>query len=480
MRATIFEEHSSVLAHWFGSGRAAATLVYLDAHLDLQFVDPARIERLRRCTTAEEVRRLESRHPLDPDRSACYGIEDFLLPAARLGLIARLIWVMPAHVRRGATGAALRGLQQMEGVTLEELETFHRTAGGWIEGRLLGLDLVLCELADLPRLSLRGPVVADIDTDYFVRVPEDVVWAQPAEVIAALQQIPGLAAELTIARSVGTGFLPLQHRFLADQLAALWEGRQDEAAHWQLLLDQERRWRAGQRDEARAGLQRALARRPDCAASCYAFGLASPDAQLGHSYLARAAALDPAYADDPLRRLGEFEARFKRFELATLVALQRQVAAMPDDGGGRQATAWVALGQLYAGFGRLEQALACDEQSRRHSAGHPDLALALAKLRIARGESVAAVGLLKRAAADDETRVAAWVHLAECAYARGAYDEARRLGLLAQRAAPAWPLVLERLGVYAHARGDTLDARRLRARHEELRQRVGRVAARLA
>ena len=41
--ATIFEEHSEVLAHWFGSGVRGATLIYLDAHLDLQFVDPARI-----------------------------------------------------------------------------------------------------------------------------------------------------------------------------------------------------------------------------------------------------------------------------------------------------------------------------------------------------------------------------------------------------------------------------------------------------
>lgn len=479
MRATIFEEHSSVLAHWWGVGLRAATLVYLDAHLDLQFIEPARLERLRGCATAEELSRLESRHPLDPDRSACYGIEDFLLPAARLGLIARLVWVAPPHVMRVAASGALRGLQQMEGVTLEELETFHRTAGGWIEGRLLGLDLVLCELAQLPQLDLRGPVVADIDADYFVRVPEDVVWTEPVEVIATLQAIPGLAPELTIARSVGTGFLPLQHRFLADQLAALWEGRQDEAGHWQLLLDQERHWQSGRRADALAGLQRALDRRPDCAASCYAYGRVSADAEVGRRYRARAATLDPAYADDPLRRLGEFRARFKRLELATVLALQREVTALHDSAA-RQATAWVALGHLYASFGCLEDALACDEQSRRDSAGHPELALALALLRITRGESSAAVGLLERAAVDDETRVAAWLHLAECAFARGAHAEARRLGLLAQRAAPAWPLVLQRLGAYAQARGDTQEARHLLGQHEELTQRIGRLAARLA
>jgi len=481
MQATIFEEHSSVLAHWFEAGLSAATLVYLDAHLDLQFIDPSRIERLRCCTRADELSRLESPHPLNPDRSSCYGIEDFLLPAARLGLIARLVWVVPPHVMRVGMAAALGGLQQMEGVTLAELETFHRTPGGWIEGRLWGLEIVLCELAQLPRLSLKAPVLADIDTDYFVRVPDDLVWAQPFEVIAALKALPEMEANLTIARSVGSGFLPLQHRFLADQLAALWEGRQHDADHWQHLLDQEVHWRAGRRDEALAGLKLALARRPDCAASCYALGLASPDAQVGKTYLAKAAALDPAYANDLLRRLGEFRARWKRLDLATVLALHREVAAMQDKGGSeRQATAWVVLGRLYTAFGRLEEALACDEQSRRDSAGHPELALELAKLQIARGEFSAAVSLLERAAVDDETRVAAWVHLAECSLAHGAYAEARRLGLLAHRAAPAWPFVLQRLGAIAHALGDTQEARRRMAQHDELTQRIDRLAASLA
>lgn len=479
MQATIFEEHSSVLAHWFAAGVSAATLVYLDAHLDLQFVDASRIERLRACTTADELSRLESRHPLSPDRSACYGIEDFLLPAVRLGLIARLIWVAPPHVMRVGMAAALRGLQQMEGVTLAALETFRRTPGGWIEGRLLGLDLVICELAQLPHLALGGPVRVDIDTDYFVSVPDDSVWAQPSEVIASLKALPGTGCELTIARSVGSGFLPLQHRFLADQLAALWEGRQDDADHWQLLLDQEQHLRAGRRDDALAALNLALARRPACAASCHALGLASADAEARKTFFARAATLAPAYADDLLRRLNEFLARWKRIDLATVLGLHREVAAWQDSAE-RQAIAWIAMGRLYAVLGRLNEALDCDAHSLRLSAGHPELALELAKLQIARSEFSAAMGLLARAAVDDETRVAAWLHLAECAFAQGAHAEARRLGLLAQQAAPAWPLLLKRLGTFAQTLGDRQEAQRMLAQHAELTQRLGRLVARLA
>jgi len=138
-RAVIFEEHSSALSRWFGTGLSHATVVTPDAHLDLQFVDESRISRLRACGSAREMSSLESPHPLSPDCSGSFGIKDFLYPASRLGLVRRVVWVAPPHVLQAGVSAALGSLQQMETVTLEELESFHRVAGGWIEGRLLGL-----------------------------------------------------------------------------------------------------------------------------------------------------------------------------------------------------------------------------------------------------------------------------------------------------------------------------------------------------
>lgn len=477
-RATIFEEHSSVVPHWFAAGVSAATVIYLDAHLDLQFVDASRIARLRHCATADEIAQLESPHPLSPDRSACYGIEDFLYPAARLGLIQRVIWVAPPHVMRVGMASALRGLQQMEGVTVEDLESFHRTPGDWIEGRLLGLDLEICDLSQLSRVSLDGCVLVDIDTDYFISVPDDTVWAQPREVIVALKELVGKGADVTIARSVGSGFLPLRHRFLADHVAALWEGRRDDADHWQSLLDLELQLLSGRRDDALTGLNEARQRRPDCAASCHALALATLDAQERARHLVMAGVLDPAFSDDVVRRLGEFRARRKRVDLATVMGLHREVAALQDSAE-RQATAWIALGLLYTAFGRLDEARACDEQSLRYSAGHPELALEIAKLQIARGEYAAAVCLLDRAVVDDETRVAAWLHLAECAFALGSCAQARRHGLAAHQAAPAWPEVLMRLGAFAHAVGDRGEARSMLAQHDEIQRRISGLVGRL-
>lgn len=407
--ATIFEEHSQVLAHWFGSGVRNATLICLDAHLDLQFIDPARIARLAACTSAAQVKRLESRHCLSPDRSACYGIEDFLYPAAQLGLLRRVVWVAPPHVLGGGMASALRALLQMEGVTIDELETFHIGAGGALEGRLLGVALTICVLEQLPALELAGPLRVDIDVDYFVVVPGDVLWAEPAAVAAALKSVAGPQADLTISRSVSSGFMPLKFDYIADELAALWEGRSTVVGR-----------------------------------------------QLG---------------DDLVRRLCEFRARRIGLDLAKVLELQREVGAAKLDPG-RQAIAWIALGRLLTAFGRVEDAMACDGQGE----GHPELALDIAKLLIARGQHGAAAPYLERAAADDETRAGAWLLQAECLQAKGDREGASQAARKAHAAAPAWPLALQRLAQYATPD----EARALHAQHVALDRRIGQLAARLA
>lgn len=408
-RATVFEEHSQVLAHWFASGVRGATLVCLDAHLDLQFIDPARIGRLAACTGAEQIQRLESPHCLSPDRSYCYGIEDFLYPAAQLGLVRRVVWVAPPHVLAGGMASALRALLQMEGVTIDELETFRIAAGGALEGRLLGLDLTICLLEQLSGLSLAAPLLVDIDADYFVVVPADVVWAEPAAVVAALRKVAGPDADLTVARSVGSGFMPPQFRHIADDLVALWEGRSREPAK--------------------------------------------------------------PVQDDLVRRLCEFRARRIRLDLAKVMHLQREVENARLDSS-RQAIAWIALGRLFTAFGRLEQAEACDAQG----GGHPELALELAKLHMARGQFASAAKYLARAAGDDETRVGAWLLQAECLHAAGDAAGASEAAMQAHRAAPAWPLALQRAADYA----GPIEGRALRAQHAALERRIDQLAARLS
>lgn len=433
--AVLFEEHASVLPHWIEQGVRGATLVCLDAHLDLQFIAPEKIARLRTCRSAAEVAQLESAHPLSPRRDSCYGIEDFLYAAAQLGVVRRLVWVAPPHVL-GSLDDALAALRQMEGVTPAQIASFRRQPGVWIEGELLGVPVVAMEWQQLAAFHCDGPVVLDIDADYFTRLPQERVWARPRVIATALRDcFPGVE-ELTIARSVGTGFLPLRHRFLADHLAAWWEGRMEQERHWQHLLEIETS-HAPDAEKAMA-LRALLAVRPGCAATCHALALVLPDAAERAVLLARAAALDAHYGGDVLRHLGALRARQGGLDLATVLRVHAQVARW-DDGTERAGPAWVALGLLYALFGRLPDAIACDLHSLRHGPGHPDLALQIGRLHMAAGAHEAAEPWLERAAADDETRAAAWLHLSVCASRRGALEQAWTWAHAAHEAAPAWP-----------------------------------------
>jgi tetratricopeptide (TPR) repeat protein len=180
-----------------------------------------------------------------------------------------------------------------------------------------------------------------------------------------------------------------------------------------------------------------LAERPDWAAGWHALALATAHDAGQASLFAHAATLDPHYGDDLVRRLGEYRARWKEVDLASLLGLRREVGALRDTPE-RQAIAWTALGLLCASFGRLADAIACDEESLSRGTGHPDLALQIGQMQLAAGQLKAALHWLTRAAADDETRVAAWYGLSRCALARGALDEAWQWGRQAHAAAPAW------------------------------------------
>jgi hypothetical protein len=47
----IFPEYSNVLAHWSENKVSGRTIICLDAHLDLQYINPERIGHLLNCTS---------------------------------------------------------------------------------------------------------------------------------------------------------------------------------------------------------------------------------------------------------------------------------------------------------------------------------------------------------------------------------------------------------------------------------------------
>ena len=148
----LFEEHAQTLPCWWRR-RQPRSVVYLDAHLDLQRTAPDTLAALADCVDEDAVRALASPHHLHPGRGRAYGIEDFLYPAHRLGLLHRLLWVAPPHVPRRYSTALVSRVQQMDGVSFDELVGFAPAGDQALRGSLLGLDITICDHAALDALE---------------------------------------------------------------------------------------------------------------------------------------------------------------------------------------------------------------------------------------------------------------------------------------------------------------------------------------
>ncbi len=476
MQVVIFEEHSSVLAAWWRLPRRPRTLVYFDAHLDLQQLSPQRLRRLEECTTVQEVADLRKPHHLFPDQGFSYSLEDFLYPAHRLGLIERIIWVAPPHVNTGYTQAAFERMQQMDGVEFEELLSFQRVTQGWIEGHLLGVDLTICDYRQLGRMTLPENSLVDFDIDFFIALPADAPWVRPQEVFRAMA---GLRPELvTISRSVNSGFTPLCYRFFADHLAALYEGRTSDSSHFERLFDMDALYRAGALETAASACRSEVGRHHDCPATLYLLSLTSSDPQECRSSLQEAAALCPAYEASVLREACEFPSRCLPLDVSSVRAFEERIVA-GQQSAAEDALTWIALGMLHCHLGRIESARECYRQSTGHFPSHPELASALANALMGAKRSSEAIPFLEVALADDKTAAGAHMLLG-CVYANAKdVAQAQTHLQIASALAPAWTQLLDLRSVLHTAAGEHQEAARLRRRCSELHRQALQFAERL-
>lgn len=479
MKALIFEEHSSVLPLWWEMRAQARTVVSLDAHLDLQHIGAERMARLEGCCNVEHVRALEKPHFLLPDGRFSYSLEDFLYPASRLGLIGRLIWVAPPHVRTASLRHAIGQLQQMNGVRPEDLYGFKKTDGGWVEGRILGLDMVVCDYRHLDHLALPGDSLIDIDIDYFITVPDDKAWVSPWEVFEVLHRLPLAPGFVTLSRSVDSGFTPLRFRFIADYLAALWEDRCNEQAHYARLFQYEARLRAGGRQAAASDLRRELERYQGCAATWYLLGLAEADAAEAARCRGRAGELSAAYQQNVLRSVCELRNRRIPIDMSSVLGLERRLTSETGSGTTEWALAWAALGLVYCLFGELARAMDCYRRASAVVGEHPELALEIGKLLVGSGRLDPAEVYLRVALQDDKSRTGAHFFISQIQRAKGLLDEARKHLVCASEAAPAWDELIDRLA-QVHARiGNHVEAQSCRERCDGQRTQAERLLRQL-
>jgi tetratricopeptide (TPR) repeat protein len=269
---------------------------------------------------------------------------------------------------------------------------------------------------------------------------------------------------VTLSRSVTSGFMPVQYRFVADHLAALWKGHGD-AAHYERLFEAA----VSGRDEAGRALAGELEVHPECPATHFLYSAIAPDREDAERHAGYAAELCPDYGADPLREACGYPNRLMSLDDGALDRLLRAVREAP--GSGRGALLSAAVGLLCCSRGRLDEAYACYRRAGDEYGEHPELALALAKALLAQGLSTRTTGLLSAALRDNKTCTQANVILGQVCLRGGDPARAREYFGTALARAPAWNDILPLMACAEAATGSTTRGETVRRRYVR-RQRV--------
>lgn len=400
----LLENHSSALIAWRRAGARDRVLVHFDGHADLDWIPDDTVARIA-AIQPEELETLEL-HPyaLDATVHQRFAIWNFIYPAARLGMVRELVWVVPDGTLED-TASANRLFREilidkLEMISLEEAQRF-QAVGRTIRGQALGLPVLICELADLPAID--EPVLLDLDLDYFTTASAITMQVtrrpriSPEDVLLALQE-RGIRTDLaTISLSTIGGYMPAVNRWMGHYLQDRLRDPSTEPGPWEAIRREAVADMAeGQYESAIARFREIVEASPDDAGAWYGMSLALADAgeESGASAARdRAVGLDPILEHDGLFE-GDRLWLNHEYE-AALALLRTYVERHPD--GPFTAHAHRRIGGCLMRLRRDDEAIEAYEETIARAPEHGDTLLDLAILYRARGDVSKAISLLSRA-----------------------------------------------------------------------------------
>jgi Flp pilus assembly protein TadD len=228
-RVFLIENHDQAYYIWRDAGVRNRTLVHIDAHHDMSWAD---------------------------DKTTI-NIGNFICLALKQALIQEMFWVVPdaafqdAKSRKPVLRNAKQILKEYPGTSNIVVED-HR-----ITMSVMKKKLTICSLLSLPMVS--EAVLLDIDVDYLV-IPRvsyakrdkhcSLPWRWPNELIRRLRNT-GIRSDLvTIAYSVEGGYVPLQWKYLGQELMLRLKDPLDESTDAAGMCSIREGAEAGQRGQA--------------------------------------------------------------------------------------------------------------------------------------------------------------------------------------------------------------------------------------
>jgi len=353
-----FEEHSSTLGEWKRRGVSSRTVIYLDAHLDMQHIDDDKIQRLAVAPDMGSFLSLERPIFLDESSHYCYGLENYLYAAVRLGMIDRIVWVYPFEdfVLANRILSHVRSFLGPDKAKLYEKKCRDVVLPGVTTGEF---DLLVCPLDCLNEVETNTTFLLDIDLDYFVDVSEARILINPLDALTVIKAAGEAAEFTTLSLSITSGFLPRAYLFLADYLQELLGRPALEPIEFYEVLIAADEQKANQDFEQALKLCRTAQRLRPGAGAPYALsaevhklegdsGHAAESYRLAHS-------IDPRFFDSDIERAYSLLNRPVRFCRDEIDALRDKLTHQPTNHDA--SFTHLTLGLLYLRLGELDSAV---------------------------------------------------------------------------------------------------------------------------
>ncbi len=214
----VCEDHSETFVQWAKMGFRDITVVHVDAHDDLGYIDKSKIKEIGRLIDNSDWQTLQSHR--DRGARGLYTLANFLYAAAHTGIVKKVYWVMPFdYFLHAGGGEKLRNFLKIGGGSLMnplEVEAM-KMEYGCLTGTLKGIDISICGPETLPKIGT--PVILDIDTDFFPTYSLERNWTKLQGIKAffdALYSLNLMVRFVDIAYSVNKGYLKPIHRWLVD------------------------------------------------------------------------------------------------------------------------------------------------------------------------------------------------------------------------------------------------------------------------
>ncbi len=231
----IVEIGSDNIALWAKNGIRDATLILVDANLEITSSIPdAQIAEAKQLIQNNNYDLLETYTGITTKFKRLYAPYNYLYAAHRLGLIKKIIWVLPVYesIKEDYLDFFKEKLRSNPGFNYpkEDIDSF-TYSDNKLEGTLLGVPVTVVHITDLQ--EQRDPVIISISLSYFpafivdnVKTPiEDIV----VNFLLALQKVPLISQYITIVNANRTLKISMQFRFLSNILKTIFS----EPSHMQ-------------------------------------------------------------------------------------------------------------------------------------------------------------------------------------------------------------------------------------------------------